>query len=392
MMLAGACALVSLILAWRAAGLAAGDAGSEDERLGFSERAAGVAVVLAAALGAAAWAGVESLGAWFAIPAVVLCFAVPALFAVGRTRPAKATGAETALGRVLCAPARLLFRLCGLSAVTTVTEEDLLSMVDDAEEDVIDEDRKEMIANIVEMDDVTAGDIMTHRTQLVSLEDTATTGDAVHLAAANGVSRLPVYHKNIDDIAGILHVKDLLALWDDAGRSSRAASAHMRAPMFVPESCPAQELLVEFKRRHTQVAVVIDEYGGTSGLVTMEDVLEEIVGNIQDEFDNEEEEIVPFDGGVYALGGADLEDVFDAMDAELPESEDKDGDDEPDFDSVGGLIADRLGRIPSANENAEVEYGGLLFHVLTSDERRIGRVRVTRAGTQEKEEDQHGTL
>ena len=104
-----------------------------------------------------------------------------------------------------CIPAKLVFRVFGLSAEAAVTEEDLLSMVDDAEEDVIDEERKEMIANIVELDDVTAGDIMTHRTELVSVEDTATTGEAVHLAAQAGVSRLPVYRRSIDDVAGILH-------------------------------------------------------------------------------------------------------------------------------------------------------------------------------------------
>ena len=387
-LLAGAGALVTLALSFRAGVVSAAGNESEDEaRLGFSDGAAGVFVILGAAAAVTAWSAAVSLGWWSLAALAVMCFAVPAVYAAGGTRKGKVTGFETILGRVLCAPAHLAFRLLGLSAASSVTEEDLLSMVDDAEDDVIDEERKEMIANIVELDDVTAGDIMTHRTQLVSVEDTATTGEAVHLAAANGVSRLPVYHKNIDDIVGILHVKDLLAVWDEDDRSGRSVPDYMRAPMFVPESCPAQELLVQFKLRHTQVAVVVDEYGGTSGLVTMEDVLEEIVGSIQDEFDNEEEEIVPFEGGVYAVGGADLEDVFDAMDVEMPEHEEGGDDEVEDIDSVGGLVVDRLGRIPAPGEEVEVEYGGLVFRVVSASDRRIGRVKVTRVQPGEEQEE-----
>lgn len=388
-LLAGASALVTLFFAWRAGCVSAEIEPREDlsARLGFSDRSAGAFVLLGLSSCLLAWSASAALGLWSLAALAAMCFAAPAAFAFGRTKPGAPTAPEALLGRAACAPVRLAFRLLGVSAAASVTEEDLLSMVDDAEEDVIDEERKEMIANIVELDDVTAGDIMTHRTQLVSVEDTATTGEAVRLAAANGVSRLPVYHKSIDDVAGILHVKDLLAVWDEDDRGERSVREYMRAPMFVPESCPAQELLVQFKLRHTQVAVVVDEYGGTGGLVTMEDVLEEIVGSIQDEFDNEEEEIVPFEGGVFAVGGADLEDVFDAMDAELPESEDKDGDDEPDFDTVGGLIADRLGHVPSPDEDVEVEYGGLVFRVLTADERRVNRVKVTRAHAEQEQED-----
>ena len=389
-LLAGASALVCLVLAWRAGSVSAGSEERDEEpagRLGFSDRSAGVCALWGVVTGVFVWSAVQALGLWSIAACAAMCLAAPVLFAVGRTKPAQPSAPEAALGRVLCIPAKLVFRVFGLSAEAAVTEEDLLSMVDDAEEDVIDEERKEMIANIVELDDVTAGDIMTHRTELVSVEDTATTGEAVHLAAQAGVSRLPVYRRSIDDVAGILHVKDLLAVWDEADRSDRSVTKYMRAPMFVTESCPAQELLVEFRRRHTQVAIVVDEYGGTSGLVTMEDVLEEIVGSIQDEFDNEEEEIVPFEGGVFAVGSADLEDVFDALDTEMPEYEDDDGDGEPDFDTVGGLVADRLGHVPVPGENVEIEYGGLLFKVLAASERRVRRVKVTRAPQPPKEED-----
>ena len=143
----------------------------------------------------------------------------------------------------------------------------------------------------------------------------------------------------------------------------------------MPEACRARELLLEFRRKHTQIAVVVDEYGGTSGLVTMEDVLEEIVGNIQDEYDNEEEDLVADGDGFIATGAADLEDLFEAFDLELPEP---DEDDPDDIDTVGGLVIDRLGRIPDENEHAQVHYGGVVFTVLKASERRIEKVRCTR--------------
>ena len=141
--------------------------------------------------------------------------------------------------------------------------------------------------------------------------------------------------------------------------------------MFVPESCRARELLIELRAKHAQIAVVVDEYGGTSGVVTMEDVLEEIVGNIQDEFDNEEEDLVRTEDGLVAAGSADIDDVFDALGLALPpESED----DERDFDTVGGLVTDRLGRIPSPGEAVQVEWGGAAFTVLEAGERRVNKV------------------
>lgn len=144
-------------------------------RLGFSDRSAGVCALWGVVTGVFVWSAVQALGLWSIAACAAMCLAAPVLFAVGRTKPAQPSAPEAALGRVLCIPAKLVFRVFGLSAEAAVTEEDLLSMVDDAEEDVIDEERKEMIANIVELDDVTAGDIMTHRTELVSVEDTATT-------------------------------------------------------------------------------------------------------------------------------------------------------------------------------------------------------------------------
>ena len=128
---------------------------------------------------------------------------------------------------------------------------------------------------------------------------------------------------------------------------------------------------MEFRAKHAQIAVVVDEYGGTSGVVTMEDVLEEIVGNIQDEFDNEEEELVSTPEGLVAAGSADIEDIFEALGMELPPEGEED---ERDFDTVGGLVTDQLGHIPAPGEAVRVEWGGVTFTVLEAGERRVNKV------------------
>ncbi len=259
-----------------------------------------------------------------------------------------------------------------------MTPEDLMDIVEEvAEPDSIDSQQKEMIVNIFELTEVNAGDIMTHRTDLVALEENEPCRKAVKLSLENGTSRMPVYRKNIDEVVGILHVKDLLALLEQPQLMEQSVGKLMRPVMFVPESCPSTDLLIDFRRKHSQVAIVVDEYGGTAGLVSMEDILEEIVGNIQDEFDNEEEMLVRCEGGFIADGAADIEELFDAMELEMPQAED----DEEETDSVGGLVADKLGRIPKMGETPSVDWGGIRFEVLQADERRIQKVRCTLAAT-----------
>lgn len=386
--LAALCFALMLWLCWRAG--AVHGRGGDDARtaLGFSDQAAGLAgglLTAGAAAGAAFFWAMHRLGlGLWCLPVLppalwlgVCCFALGAAKGQAREAGALAVG----WGAVLTAPAKLVFRAAHLAAEPDITEEDVLDFVDDVEEqDLIDEDQKEMITNIFQLDDVTAGDIMTHRTDVVSIFETTPAGEAVHLALEEGVSRLPVCGRDIDDVVGMIHVKDLFSIWEQPDQAQHPVREFMREAMFVPETCRAQDLLVEFKRRHTQIAVVVDEYGGTSGLVTMEDILEEIVGDMQDEFDNEEEPVVPCEGGVTALGSADLEDVFDALEAEMPDKDDKDGDGEPDFDTVGGLVADQLGHIPGPDEAASVCWGGVRFTVLSASDRRIERVRCEKEG------------
>ena len=198
-------------------------------------------------------------------------------------------------------------RLGGLGNQETVTEEQLLDLVDDAgEQEVIDDDQAEMINSVVELADVTAGHIMTHRTDMTALEENMPCREAVETALASGCSRMPVYRKTVDEIVGILYVKDLLVLMRSPEEAHLPVRELMRPAMFVPESCPAQRLLLDFRRRHTMMAVVVDEYGGTAGLVTMEDVLEEIVGSIQDEYDQEDEELAPVEGVTFTNSYAPL--------------------------------------------------------------------------------------
>lgn len=274
----------------------------------------------------------------------------------------------------------------GLGNDETVTEEDLFELVDDADEqDLIDTAQKTMITNIFDLSDVSAGDVMTHRTEVNAVNEHASCREAVELALSTGNSRLPVYRKSLDNVTGILYVKDLLRLFDDPGVLERQVSEFARKAMYVPESRPAGELMMDFKKQHTMIAIVVDEYGGTAGLVTMEDILEEIVGDIQDEYDAEEAELTPCEGGFLAEGSLDLEDVFEAFGMECPERTD-----EEEFDTVGGLIADRLGRIPENGEPATVQWGGLSFTCLEVRDRRIQRVRCTRleepdAQSEEKE-------
>lgn len=272
----------------------------------------------------------------------------------------------------------------GLGNDEVVTEEDLFEMVDDADEqDLIDTAQKDMITNIFDLSDATAGDVMTHRTDINALNEHACCREAVEMALATGNSRLPVYRKNIDDVTGILHVKDLLGLFHDPDTLEKPVAEFARPAMYVPESRPAAKLLMDFKKQHTMAAIVVDEYGGTAGLVTMEDILEEIVGDIQDEYDKEEAELIPTDDGFIADGALDLEDIFDAFGMECPELSD-----DEEFESIGGLISDRLGKIPAEGESATVEWGGLRFVVLKVGERRIQQVKCTKVAADAPKEEE----
>ena len=255
-----------------------------------------------------------------------------------------------------------------------ITEEELMGMVDQAEtEGSLDQHESDLIRNAIEFNDMEVSEILTPRVDLEALADTATMEEAAAMYADSGFSRLPIYHDSIDNIIGVLHEKDFYAAYC---RGVKRLSELKGSVLYTTETARISDLLRQLQQNKVHMAVVVDEYGGTSGLATMEDVLEEIVGNIQDEFDNEDEDLVATEDGFVAAGSADLEEVFEAFGLEPPD-EDEDG--EADFDTVGGLIIDRLGRIPAAGEDVTLEYGGLEFTVLEVEDRRVGKVKCTRA-------------
>lgn len=236
------------------------------------------------------------------------------------------------------------------------------------EKGVIEESQKDMINNIFEFDDRTAEEVMTHRTEVIAVSQDATISDIVYYAINEGFSRIPVYEDDIDNIVGVIYVKDLLCLVGCKSTEDFKISDFIRPVLYVPESNRCRELFKEFTDKKIHMAVVVDEYGGTSGIVTMEDLLESIVGNIQDEYDDEEIEIQKMNDTTYMIdGGADLEEVAETLGLDISENED--------YDTLGGLITDILGRIPDDGEMPAVTYQNVDFTVLVVEDRRVVKVK-----------------
>ena len=270
---------------------------------------------------------------------------------------------------LLSVSTNLILRLFGINPKDdpqAVTEEEIRMLVDVGEEKgVIEESQKEMINNIFEFDDIVAGDVMTHRTDVVAVEITDSFDDVVHLAIQEGYSRIPVYEEDLDNIKGIIYVKDLLK-YVGQDLPEGGLTQIMRKAYFVPESKRCRDLFTEMTEKHIQMAVVADEYGGTAGLVTIEDLLESIVGSMQDEYDNEEEEFSQLSDTTYTIEGiTDLDEVEELLGVELPGGE---------YDTLGGMVMALLGRIPEPGETPSVEVSGFRFTVVSVVDRRIERI------------------
>ncbi len=268
--------------------------------------------------------------------------------------------------------ANVLSRVCGIDPTAMdeqVTEEEIRLLVDVGEEKgVIEGSQKEMINNIFEFDDLTAADIMTPRTDVEAIDADDTVDDALHASVDNGVSRLPVYEEDIDHVVGVLYIKDLLPYVGKPLPEVVTVRSMMREPLFVPETKKCGELFSEMTAAHMQMAMIVDEYGGIAGIVTMEDLLEAIVGNMQDEYDNEQEEVTKLDDNRYEVDGTtDIDEVADLLDLEIPEG---------DFDTLGGFLMSKLGRIPDADEHPQVEFENAVFTVQSMDDRRIESVHI----------------
>ncbi|MBW7573085.1 hemolysin family protein [Caproiciproducens faecalis] len=249
----------------------------------------------------------------------------------------------------------------------TVTEEEILMMVDAGEEKgVIGETAKDMISNIFDFSDITASEIMTHRTEVDAVEDTATIQDVVSLSIADGHSRIPVYHEDLDNVLGVIYVKDLLQYVGSELDASIKITDLMRPAYFVPEGKRCSQLFTEMAERRTQIAIIVDEYGGTEGIITMEDLLESIVGDIQDEYDHEEEEIHRVDDHKFTVdGGTSIDEISDLVGVDLPEG---------DYDTIAGLVVEMLGRIPRPDENPSIQIENLILTVQKVEERRISKI------------------
>lgn len=279
-------------------------------------------------------------------------------------------GVSVVLNIVLIAKIMLLQKK---HAQHAVTEEGIRQMVDaGGSNGSIDESEKEMINNIFELSNTSVEEIATHRTDIVAVPLEATLAEIKEVLMEEKYSRIVVYEDNIDNIVGVFHVKDLVKYILTDSTRMEEGNFHlediMMQPYFVPFSKKTDELIEEMQREKVHMAIVIDEYGGTSGIVTMEDVMEEIVGNIFDEYDLEEEEdICPIDENSYSISGkADLQDVAEQLGIVFEDDED--------YDTLGGYLIGRLGRIPEDDETPEIAVGGWLFQIKQFEEKRIEKV------------------
>ena len=249
-----------------------------------------------------------------------------------------------------------------------VTEEEIREMVDAGEENgAIEENEKDMIANILDFNDTTAGEIMTHRTDMIAIEDTQTPAELVQLAMENGLSRIPIYNEDLDNILGICYIKDYLRYIVSTLPEGLSLTSHMRPAYFIPESKKCSHLFTEMTERKIQLAIVVDEYGGTAGLITMEDLLESIVGNIEDEYDPEEDaEIQQLGEHSYSVDGATpVDEIADLTGETIPEG---------DYDTIAGFVMEQIGTVPDEGEHPSVTFRSLTLTVQHVEDRRITRV------------------
>ncbi|MTI65999.1 MAG: HlyC/CorC family transporter [Firmicutes bacterium] len=250
-----------------------------------------------------------------------------------------------------------------------VTEEDIRSWVDVGEEEgVVKHQAKEMIEGVFEIDDIDVTEVMIPRIDVNAISKDKSLKDALDLIITYGHSRIPIYSDTIDDIVGILYAKDILPFVnaDNSVIKGKTISSLMRPAYYVPETKKVNKLLRELQQQKIHMAIVLDEYGGTEGLVTIEDILEEIVGDILDEYDNEIDLYEKIDDNVYLVKAEiSLEDFNDLFTTELPENE---------FDSLGGFIFSNLGRVPVKEDF--IEYNYMVITVKEVSNRRIKKVEI----------------
>lgn len=260
-----------------------------------------------------------------------------------------------------------------------VTEEEIRMMIDQGEEKgTIEETEKELLNNIFEFNDKICSEVMIPRTDVFALEIHSQLDQIIDKIDSFKYSRIPVYDETIDNVAGILYVKDLLRKL--AKKEPIVLKKLVRKAYFVPESKPIDELFKELQRNKTQIAIVVDEYGGTAGLITMEDILEEIVGNIFDEYDDYEKDFEQLDENTYLISGSvSIFELKKILGVEIPER---------DYDTLSGYLLEELGRIPLDNEKPEIETTAVTYKIEEYTDKRIIWVKACKNNPQPTESDE----
>ena len=317
----------------------------------------------------------------------VLAEAAPKTWALQHTERAALASARPVKILVDFGPLRLVSRaLIGLTNVILpgkglkqgpfVSEEELLAVAAEAHEsEAIDKDERRLIESIIEFGDTVVREVMVPRPDMVTVSHEFRVADVMEVVLLNGYSRLPVLGEGIDDVIGLVFAKDLMRAERD-GREDEPVGGLVRPARAVPETKPVAELLREMQANQFHMAVVIDEYGGTAGVVTLEDLIEELVGEIVDEFDMEDARIEPVAGGGARVSGSlTIDDANDLLDVHLPEGE---------FDTVSGLLLSKLGRIAVVGDTAECD--GARLTVERVQGRRIMRIRIEKIVPVEEEE------
>jgi putative hemolysin len=258
----------------------------------------------------------------------------------------------------------------GISCTAVVTEEDIKAMINlGGEEGSLKEEEKTLLHKVFEFGDTVASESMRPRTEIVSVSSDATIQNVLGLVSEHGYSRYPVIENTVDTVIGILYVKDILVAMS-AGEIKREDSIRrfIRPANFIPENKRVSELLSEMQREKFQIAIVIDEFGGTAGLVTLEDLIEEIVGSIHDELETEEKEVEIVDEKNFVVSGQSaLDEVNDLLGTRLQSK---------DFNTIGGFVFGLFGRMPKVGE--QLKYKDIKFEILELEERKIGKIKITK--------------
>lgn len=265
----------------------------------------------------------------------------------------------------------LVVKLAGGSVTVTeeqITEEEIRTMINVGEEKgIFRETETEMINSIFEFDDTVAKEVMTPRIDIVALSSEATSDEILDVIVQENFSRIPVYEESIDNIIGILYVKDLFSMIKDKVEWEVSLKDIIREAHFVPEYKKIDELFKEMQKSKTHIAVVIDEYGGTAGIITIEDLLEEIVGNIFDEYDDVVLDYEKIDDNTYIVNGMlDLDDVNDILDVKIS--------DEEEFDTISGMLLSHSGKMPEVGYELMID--NVYFRIEEVDDKRISKIRI----------------